>query len=62
MVCGKDHLYELRAIAAMTRQAPDFRAQAIRDAIAAGHSRKEIAEALGVTRQALSQYLERRTK
>ena len=61
MVYG-DKLEHLRRLAEQDNDRPARRREAIEAALAAGHSRKEIAAALGITRQALHQYLGRRTK
>lgn len=61
-----DILQRLRDLARFEAEVyPAYRASRfnlIHEAEAAGHSRKEIADALGISRQALARFIERRTQ
>lgn len=55
-------MLRLRCIADEDNAAPNRRYAAIIDAFAEGHSRREIAEALGITRQSLDEFIARRER
>ena len=57
---ARNELARLRRVADEDNAAPARRYAAILDALNAGHSRRECAEALGITPEALRQFLQRR--
>lgn len=57
---ARKELNRLRRIAEEDNAAPVRKYAAIADALVAGHSRRDIADALGITTEALRQFINRR--